>query len=867
MQEPPTRVGVKSVRARMRRTAVFAGVSGVLALSGCEAVRQHHFSQILGTGEQAVLADSDQGVKTAPRSGSVTPPFPSTGPPSGSRSRTRRGPEYIQRGTDRYVADAAAAEAVGAGDDSGLKLNFENTSILNVVNVVIKEMLGESYVVDPAVQGTVTLQTTRPIQRDELLPTLELMLRMNGAAVVWRDGLYHIVPTDAAIQGLVVPQLGNSKSAIPSGYAVRVIPLRYVSAAQMQEILEPFTSPGNVVRVDDARNLIIVAGTGQELEIIEDTVDVFDVDWMAGQSIAMFTPRFVDAKTLADEVNAIMGDPANTALAGLVRLVPIERLDALLVISPRRAYVERVGRWITRLDRDTGATGQRLFVYHVQNGKAADLAKVLNDVFSGSEEDFIRPAEVAPGLQGASVQSAVNRFRDDEQGDGQDASASDVPVPLVDGTAGGSGGGLSISSVAGVRVIADEINNALLIMATSQQFRQVESALRDLDIAPLQVLIEATIAEVSLTGELSQGLEWFFKNHLGGGNTGTGTLDLGAAGLQALVPGFSYAVTEATTVKAVLNILAQDSRANIVSSPSLMVLNNQQATIQVGDQVPITTQQQQSTASNSNVVNNIEFRDTGVLLTVTPRVNAGGLVIMDVEQEVSNVAPGDTTTLTPTIQQRRISSTVAVHSAETVVLGGLIRENKSEIASGIPGLYSLPIVGPLFGTQTDQANRTELVVLITPRAVQGIHDARDVTEEFRRKMESLQPLTPKERPLQKLKRISQAEPTTQSDAPAKPVSSSNTPTPAVPAETTDEPGATAKQPVAATTSPEIEQTPSESGETKPATEDSSVQRPEPKVSPQVPEQTPPQTPPEPPSEWQELSDRVTASAAGSPAHY
>ncbi len=287
-----------------------------------------------------------------------------------------------------------------------------------------------------------------------------------------------------------------------------------------------------------------------------------------------------------------------------------------------------------------------------------------------------------------------------------------------------------------------------MILATAQQYRQVEATLRRLDVSPLQVLIEATIAEITLQGDLKYGMEWFFTNKVGN-KTGIGQLDLGVPGIAAIVPGFSYSIVDnAGAVRAVLNALADDSRLNVISSPSLMVLNNQTASIDVGDEVPITTQQQQSTVGGASpVVNNIEYRNTGVLLSVTPRVNAGGLVVMEVAQEVSNVA-GESTgdaNLTPTISKRSITTAVAVQSGQTVVLGGLIREQKTLGRSGIPGLYNLPLIGPLFGTTVDEQQRTELVVLITPRAVQDSADAAQVTDEFRSKMQSLRPLTiPKE---------------------------------------------------------------------------------------------------------------------------
>jgi general secretion pathway protein D len=391
-----------------------------------------------------------------------------------------------------------------------------------------------------------------------------------------------------------------------------------------------------------------------------------------------------------------------------------------------------------------------LFVYHVQNGRAVDLAAVLSQVF---ESDVTRekapPVELAPGLTPVTV------------GDAPSATAGAAPSATTPATAAGrippvpvvpvptssprqstrAGEGLTLAPSPSLRIIADEVNNALLVKATTQEYKLVQAALRQLDIVPLQVLIEATIAEITLTDELEYGLQWFFKNRHGNGKTGNVTLDVAPAGIGAIAPGFSYALTDAAgMVRAVLNTLAAESRVNILSSPSLMVLNNQTATINVGDEVPVTTQQQQATAGASTIVNNIEFRDTGVLLTVTPRVNAGGLVTMEVEQEVSNVAAGTGNSLTPTIQQRKITSTVAVKSGDTVVLGGLIRENTSLTQSGLPVLHKLPLIGPLFGATGQEQRRTELVVLITPRAVQDRESAQRITEEFKSKMHSLQPL-------------------------------------------------------------------------------------------------------------------------------
>ena len=299
----------------------------------------------------------------------------------------------------------------------------------------------------------------------------------------------------------------------------------------------------------------------------------------------------------------------------------------------------------------------------MENGKAVDLAEVLNRIFEPRQAGKpAPPAQLAPGLKPADIRS---------EGAGGDDRDRQPAVSDRDRPAAGPGEGLLIGAGSEVRIIADEANNALVIMATAQQYRQVVRVLKALDIAPLQVLIEATIAEVTLTGDLSLGLEWFLDHRLGR-RRGEAQLDLGAAGLAPTL-GFSYLLRNGADIRLVFNALASESRLNIVSSPSLMVLNNQTASIQVGDQVPVTTQQQQATSTTSNVINNVEFRDTGVLLTVTPRVNPGGLVVLELEQEVSDVAPGSANSLTPIIQQRKIVSTVAVQSGETVVLGGLIR--------------------------------------------------------------------------------------------------------------------------------------------------------------------------------------------------
>jgi general secretion pathway protein D len=304
---------------------------------------------------------------------------------------------------------------------------------------------------------------------------------------------------------------------------------------------------------------------------------------------------------------------------------------------------------------------------------------------------------------------------------------------------------LTVGDIGTVRIIADDINNALLVLASPQAYEMIEPAIRKLDIVPLQVLVEATIAEVSLTDQLRYGLQYFLQNDLSSQPKLTSTTILNAGStlpIAAAFPGFSWLITGSSgNPKVILTALENITRLRVISSPHVMIRDNQKAELQVGNEVPILTQQQQSIAANANVVNTIQYRETGVILSVSPHVNASGSISLDIEQEVSSVSQqtaGTDTNLTPTIAQRRIKSSVVVQTGETVVLGGLIQERQNKGTSGIPLLAQLPLIGSLFGTRIDDDDRTELLVLISPRVVRDPNDARRVTDEIRRRLRGLQ---------------------------------------------------------------------------------------------------------------------------------
>lgn len=633
-------------------------------------------------------------------------------------------------GTGSFIDRRAAQKPVSVEQTTGdVTLNFESAGVREVVKVIF-DILQENYVIDPAVQGEITVQTSRPLTKEMLIPTLEMLLRMNQAALIRAEGIYKVVPLTQALPGNLSPRLMSA--AQRPGYQVRIVPLQYVGAAEMQKILEPFLPQGALLRVDPTRNLLMLAGTGRELATIQETIDIFDVNWLQGMSIGMYKLQNIDSQVVVAELDNLFGKESELPLAGMFRFVPINQFNAILVITPQPEYLKQASQWIERLD---GVGGERLHVYEMQNSGAEYVASLLNQVFGVGEARPTAPApEVAPGRQPAILTSPLADQQPEAEAppvEAQPERPSATAASAVDLGIGGES----------VRIIADIENNALLIWADNQNYEKVISALRRLDVARRQVLIEATIAEVTLSGALQYGLQWFFKNNdVLNGLRGTGSLDLNVNEqlVNKLGSGFSYALSDgAGIVRALLDTLASESKLRVLSSPQLMVIDNQEAEIRVGTQQPVFTST--SITEGGVQIQSIEFRDTGVLLTVRPQINAGGLVTMALSQEVTDVGPDDLQTGNPTFFQRTINSQVAIQNGETIVLGGLIRDREVRSRSGVPGLYKLPVVGPLFGSTDNNTERTELVVLITPQVIQDGRDAARVAQELKQKMRSVAP--------------------------------------------------------------------------------------------------------------------------------
>ena len=667
----------------------------------------------------------------------------------------------VYGGTGQLISPAARYKSTSApGDEEGVTLNLANTSIAESAKTILGDILGLNYSVNPNLAGKITIQTSTPVSRSDLVDLFQNALRSSGATIIRNGGMYQVEPADQvsrSVPEITVGSAGSDDGVL--GTSARVVQLKYVAASEMFRILEPM-APKGAIRADDARNTLTLSGTGSDIAAMLDAISVFDADVMKGMSVAIVPVVASQPDAMIEDLRAVFGSDREGPMKGMVRFIPNQRTKSILVVSPQQTYLTRAERWIRSLDAKAHGPDKQLFTYSVRNRPAGELVGIIQSMFSSSPSPRDMPPpggrNVAPRYQQAAVQSPQ-----------AGASRSDSPLATVGSPAGGGAGGgtpgggvmnlntqdtaasndpgtqsdaassnasLGMGDEGRVRVALDESNNTLLVLASRQDYQRVQRIIQNLDIVPNQVLIEATIAEVTLTDDLKFGVRWHFaakKSDFG---------FTGGGGFGSVFPGFSYALA-AANAQVTLNALNTLTKVNVISSPSLTVLDKQTATLQIGDQVPVVTQSAVQVATvNAPIVNSVSYRDTGVILSITPRIHESGRVFLKIEQEVSSVANTTTSTIdSPTIKQRRVKTTVQLNDGEALALGGLIQDQITDSRNQIPILGDIPLIGNAFKEKGGAVGKTELVVLITPYVVRNLNEAREITDEYRRKFDVYMP--------------------------------------------------------------------------------------------------------------------------------
>ncbi|WP_263143287.1 type II secretion system secretin GspD [Pseudomonas sp. RIT-PI-AD] len=642
---------------------------------------------------------------------------------------------FEQRGSGKFVGAQGSPKSASTAAD-GVNVNFENAPLGDVLAAILGDMLKVPYSLEGNVGGNVTLVSSKPVPQSALLDMLESMLEAQGIAMVQSEnGIYRIGPAAQLRRDVPVNQRAASTQR---GYSVQIIPLQYLSVDEAVKILEPLGMKDSVLRADPVRNILMLGASGPQMQNATRTLQMFDVDVLKGMSYGIYEVTNLDAKVIVDRFNAMIGNPELGPLANVAKLVAMEEINSVMVITPNANQLDSVRTWLKRLDSvgldDKDQANSQLYVYNVQNGEAKVMAELLGQIFGGTSTGAnpSTSGSVAPGLSQTETSS--------DGTSSMDASSSTMGSSSLSGnTSQKTKGAASVTTPDGTRIVADEGNNSLLVMAAPKEWRSIRSALDKLDKTPAQVLVEVSIWEVTLTDALQYGVEWYFDTHpgasdaVGGAVNGGGRLSLNNA-VGRLGTGFSYVFT-GSDWRSVINMLSTQSRVKSLSSPSVLVLDNREAKIQVGTQQPISTgTTSYPTSGNATTTQNFTLKDTGVLLKVKPRINAGGLVVMDINQEVTDVGEKDVITNQSTFLKRSIESSVAIKGGDTIILGGLIQDNQSKNKAGIPYLSQLPLIGPLFGYKDDSDKRTELLVTISPRAINQYQDFEKVGEEFREKM-------------------------------------------------------------------------------------------------------------------------------------
>ncbi|MEG2804214.1 type II secretion system secretin GspD [Stenotrophomonas sp.] len=665
----------------------------------------------------------------------------------------------IRRGTGTMInrtAAAAAAPSLSQAGNGTATFNFEGESVHAVVKAILGDMLGQNYVIAPGVQGTVTLATPKPVSSAQALNLLEMVLGWNNARMVYSGGRYNIVAADQALAGTVAPSTAPAANA--RGFEVRVVPLQYISATEMKKVLEPYARPNAIVNVDSGRNVITLGGTRSELENYLRTVEIFDVDWLSGMSVGVFPIQTGKAEQVAADLEKVFGEDSKTPSAGMFRFLPLENANAVLVITSQVRYLDQIQQWLERIDSAGGSA--RLFSYELRYVKAKDLAERLAEAFANENgrggrgsSSSLAPGATAMELGGRDGNLNNTNLSNPSSGTGTGSGRGGLGEGSLNLPQRQSGNASFSLEVQGdtVGVSAVEETNTLLVRSTPQAWRSIREVIEKLDVMPMQVHIEAQVAEVALTGDLSYGVNWFFEQAVTTGKTESG-IDLPSALGRSIWGSISGTVGDGgvgwtflgKNAAAVVSALDKVTNLRLLQTPSIFVRNNAEATLNVGTQIPINSVSVNTGISDSTY-SQVQYLDTGVILKVRPRITRDGVVFLDIVQEVSSAgavpAGCDPTksTCNPPINTRKISTEAAVQSGDTIMLAGLITNSDEDGANGVPGLSRIPVIGALFGKKSQKNERSEVIVLLTPTIVRNAQESRNLTDEYSSRFRAMEP--------------------------------------------------------------------------------------------------------------------------------
>ena len=607
-----------------------------------------------------------------------------------------------------------------------LVLNFDNADLSEVIRT-LAELLNINYLLDNGVSGKVTIHTAGELRREDLFPVFYQVLEINGVTAVKDDNIYKIVPLKDAPRLPILSRMGKNVK-IPAGerVVIQFIPLENVSAQEMGKILTPFISQDGTIISQENRNIIVVVDKADNISKVLRLVNVFDTDVFERVNHRFYVLEYGDVESIIEIMDKLFQSYGDAVKAN-VSLIPITRLNTLMVVSSNPKVFEEVEYFIKQYDVPSQNTEPGIYVYSVRNGRAGDIADILDKVFTGKKDTKEKQKDgEAPSV----FRNPLGKDAKQERAEKQANQKQKILSPGLPGADVSVGSGTLRGEI---NITADESRNSLIIEAAPADYLIIKNLLKQLDIMPRQVVIEVTIAEITLDESTAMGVEWSYVK---------GDESLSTSLLKATMgdSGLNFTIGNPDRWTAALSALATDNKVNILSNPSVLASNSLPATIDISQEIPIASSQYQYTTGDDALLEtDIEYRDTGIMLSVTPNINEQGLVTMDIDQEISeqstNVSVGGEDY--PSFFKRSVTTTLTVQSGQTIVIGGLIRETKSDGASGTPWFTDLPVLSFLFGKTSDSISKTELIILISPYVIATPDDVDAVTREFTNKLSSL----------------------------------------------------------------------------------------------------------------------------------
>lgn len=599
--------------------------------------------------------------------------------------------------------------------------NFSDESVQAVAKAVLGEMLRQRYTIAQGVQGTITLVSPDPIPPEDALRLLERALISNGLRLIYSNGSFQILQADQALaSGLTAP--ATRQGGTGHGFETKIIPLRWISATEMEKLLRPYARPSAIVAVDTVRNQITLAGSQEELANYLRTIDTFDVDWMGQMAVASIPIASGRPSILATDLEKVFGEQSTFPVAGMVRFIPLDGAGILVAISPRPHVLDQVMAWVDRFEA-SGGEAPRIYAYDLKYLGAKELADRLEQVV----------AQTGPvGTTTAGDATPINRAGADATTESPDAPPHAPQVRYDD-----------------VGISAVEDTNTVLVRATPSAWRSIRDAISRIDVMPLQVHIEAQVLEVKAGGTLRYGVSSFFDQAVTDPTSqgGLGLPEELAATWRSVRGSIRPAdqgvgwVFRGRNAAAVVNLLDQVSDVRVLQTPSVLVRNNTEAHFNAGSRIPVVSVSVEPGSSNTSY-NQVQYLETGLVMKVKPRATREGNIFLDLEQELSTpgaVESADTNG-NVRIDTNKLVTQVTLKAGDTIMLAGLTRQSNERTSSGAPGLSRLPVLGGLFGRQAAGDTRDELVMLITVSVAADATEVRTLTDDYLRRFRSIKPM-------------------------------------------------------------------------------------------------------------------------------